>query len=256
MFGENDRRRLALAVVLALALHELFAAFFPAPVHETGETIHVAQVIRIEKRPKPTPTPTPVPTSTPTPEPVRTTPNPAPPRARASAGPAANIAHTHYHKKVIESLPIWDKVGGAGASKHGTGSGANGTGGNGAGTGGSGNGVAGPGEPCGFVEFEPTEANRYDRATGGFYETLKMTVHYGDGGSEAINLDWPFYFPSDAADPWSTENLEHPERMPDFPFQFPPRSKVPNEPPVVQYVITHSTPAGLTILRDCPGTRG
>ncbi len=105
-------------------------------------------------------------------------------------------------------------------------------------------------EPCGFVAFTNTNA-QYDKSTGGFYRDIRMEVHLGGGRVQGIVLDWRWYYPSEAADPWSDQNLPNQ----DFPvrFQFPPADKRPNEPSVVQYVMSHSTPEGLTTLKDCPG---
>ena len=77
-----------------------------------------------------------------------------------------------------------------------------------------------------------------------------MSVHYADGSSQSVMLDYPWYYPSEAANPWSDQNLKDPR----FPtrFQTPPPNKVGSEPPLVQYVVAHSTPNGMTLLRDCP----
>lgn len=63
-------------------------------------------------------------------------------------------------------------------------------------------------------------------------------------------LDYPWYYPSEAANPWSDQNVKDP----DFPtrFQAPPPEKLAEEPALVKYVAKHSTPDGMTMLRDCP----
>ena len=77
-----------------------------------------------------------------------------------------------------------------------------------------------------------------------------MRVQFADGASQSLVLDYPWYYSSESANPWSDENL----RDPNFPtrFQPPPQNKVGNEPELVRYVMDHSTPEGLTLLRDCP----
>jgi hypothetical protein len=79
-----------------------------------------------------------------------------------------------------------------------------------------------------------------------------MAVHFSDGSSQSMMLDYPWYYSSEAANPWSDQNLKDPS----FPtrFQPPPPSKLAAEPPLVQYVISHSTPDGMTLLHDCPQT--
>jgi hypothetical protein len=150
--------------------------------------------------------------------------------------------------------PIWDiPVGaqGAGAgNRSGAGSLGNGTAGNGAGNSGSGNGPAAGSEPCGFVEFSDPHGSRYDPRTHGFWVDIRMSVHFPDGRTESILLDYPWYYTGEASNPWSRGNLNDPG----FPttFQAPPPDKLPNEPPLVQYVIGHSTKEGFTLLRDCP----
>jgi hypothetical protein len=77
-----------------------------------------------------------------------------------------------------------------------------------------------------------------------------MSVHFADGTSQSMILDYPWYYPSEAANPWSDQNLKDPN----FPtrFQPPPADRIDGEPPLVQYVVTHSTADGLTLLRYCP----
>lgn len=77
-----------------------------------------------------------------------------------------------------------------------------------------------------------------------------MSVRFADGTAQSMILDYSWYYPSEDANPWSDRNL----RDPDFPtrFQQPPPGKAAGEPPLVQYVMAHSTADGLTLLRDCP----
>jgi hypothetical protein len=277
LFGDDTEygRRLAIAFAIAIALHELAAAFFhstPA-AKESPERISVAFVAHIERRPTPSPRPivhiTPRVISTPH---VQIVPNPAPAapkRAALKEGAAKSIAHTVHHAPRIAHIAVPRIArGGAGLAKRAGGTGAGGTsrgtgtgaGGQGTGTGaggrGNGNGTyASANEPCGYVEFVPNAEPIYDKSTGAFRETIKMTVHYPDGHDESTRLDWLWYYPNEAADPWSEQNIRlHPNAP--VPFQPPPSDKAGGEPPIVQYVVQHSTPDGLTLLKDCPPTRG
>ncbi len=79
-----------------------------------------------------------------------------------------------------------------------------------------------------------------------------MSVHFADGSAETMLLDYPWYYPSEAANPWSDRNAADPT----FPtrFQPPPEQKAAGEPQLVKYVMEHSTPDGATLLSDCPTT--
>ena len=141
------------------------------------------------------------------------------------------------------SKPIWDTGGGAK-------------------TGGmlaqAGNGALGGGqssaadEPCGFVTFSDPHGSQFDSQTHGFWVDIRMSVHFADGTSQSMILDYPWYYANETANPWSDANLKDPT----FPtrFQTPPPEKLGAEPPLVKYVIAHSTPDGMTLLRDCPQT--
>ena len=76
-----------------------------------------------------------------------------------------------------------------------------------------------------------------------------MSVHFANGTLQSMILDYPWYYPSEAANPWSDENVKDPN----FPtrFQPPPSSKAQTEPLLVQYVATHSSSDGMTLLREC-----
>lgn len=125
---------------------------------------------------------------------------------------------------------------------HGSGSGA---------AAGSGAGAAGGNEPCGFVEFSDPHGSHYDPTTGGFYVDIRMSVHFADGSQQSVLLDYPWYYASENANPWSAHNVKDPN----FPtrFQTPPAPKLSSEPQLVQYVAQHSTADGMTLLRDCQG---
>jgi hypothetical protein len=163
-------------------------------------------------------------------------------RAPRRVAPLALHAGVAYN-----SRPVWD-VRSATASSH---SGLS-TFGAGAGAHASGNAAVNADEPCGFVTFSNPHGSHYDPSTHGFWVDIRMAVHFSDGSSQSLMLDYPWYYSSETANPWSVQNLKDPS----FPtrFQTPPPSKTAAEPPLVQYVIAHSTPNGMTLLRDCPET--
>jgi hypothetical protein len=127
-----------------------------------------------------------------------------------------------------------------------SGSGIGGAGGDGDG---GGNGDGGT-QPCGYVTFSDPNGSQYDRASGGFYVDISMTVHYSNGGTSSIVLDYPWYYTSESANPWSSRNRDDPN----FPttFQQPPLEKRDYEPSLVRYVMAHTTRDGYTLLKDCP----
>jgi hypothetical protein len=146
--------------------------------------------------------------------------------------------------------PVWDAGAGsaagqvAAAQTDGTGSGS------GSATTGAGSVAATGAEPCGFVEFSDPHGSAFDSRTHGFYVDIRMQVHFADGTSQSLVLDYPWYYSSESANPWSDQNLRDPNVS--TRFQPPPQSKLGNEPELVRYVIAHSTPDGMTLLRDCP----
>jgi hypothetical protein len=81
-----------------------------------------------------------------------------------------------------------------------------------------------------------------------------MAVHFADGSRQSLFLDYPWYYASEAANPWSSQNIKDPN----FPtrFQPPPAAKVGGEPELVRYVVAHSTADGMTLLRECQGAAG
>jgi hypothetical protein len=246
-FGKTDGRRLVVAFAIAIALHEILAMVIPLTHEEVPPEKVVAVKLLIEKQPKPTPTPI-VHMQRLVQQHVRPRViNPgvsAPKEAIKHAGAAAPKVKTIYHSK-----PIWDIVGaqGNGAGKKGT-AGSLGNGGTGPGEGKSGN---GPGAgPCGYVDFEDIHGSQYDKRTGGFFVDILMIVHYADGHSEDLQLDYPFYYPSETANPWSDRNKDNPDFI--TLFQFPPDNKRALEPPLVQYVMQHTDAEGYTTLNDCP----
>ena len=241
-------RRVAIALAIALVLHALVAAFVPG-ISAQREPQIATRITRIRIEP-------------------RRTPAPAPPRVRAHhfapisapAAVTASAAHDLTRKRETlhrngaarpriaraQSKPVWDTVAAAGSGAGaGTGSGAGSTG-DGANGNGGGSGV----QPCGFVDFADIHGSRYSPRTGGFYVDIRMSVHFSDGHAESIVLDYPFYYPSEAANPWSAQHRDDPT----FPtrLQTPPPALAASEPPLVQYVLQHSGPEGTTLLEDCP----
>lgn len=150
--------------------------------------------------------------------------------------------------RASNSKPLWDVANAASpaASLAGAAAGA----GSGSGEQGNGSGAASGDQPCGFVTFSDPHGSHFDTRTGGFWVDIRMSVHFSAGTSQSMILDYPWYYSSEAANPWSDQNLKDPN----FPtrFQPPPAGKVAGEPPLVKYVMERSTPDGMTLLRDCP----
>lgn len=222
------------------------------------ETITIAKLIRIEHRATPTPRPTPKPivrtrvvAETHVQPKIVNPGNPSQQQHIRRVASARAIAHTHYHSKpAVVHVP----TGGHGAGTSTTAkveTGGVGPGGNGTGESGNGNGSGGAPaatEPCGEVWFEPNAQPTIDASTGRVWEHMSAIVHYPDATTQTVDLDYEWYFPSQSQDPFLPQN----KNLPDPPFQFPPLSQRASEPPVVQYIIAHSTPDGHTLLRDCP----
>ncbi|MBV8373573.1 MAG: hypothetical protein JOY69_09950 [Candidatus Eremiobacteraeota bacterium] len=242
-------------------MHEVLAGLIPSarPSAPQREIVAHVTVARILVRP----TPTPIPPSRPRVVSRTRIIAPTEPKVvpHTTTGIAARKESVHRigaarPKPPVFSntKPIWDiPVGanGAGAGNRSeAGSNGSGASGPGAGNSGAGSGAAAGNEPCGFVEFSDPHGSRYDPGTHGFWVDIRMSVHFPDGHSESVLLDYPWFYASEAANPWSDQNLNDPH----FPttFQSPPPEKRANEPTLVQYVITHSTREGLTLLRDCP----
>jgi hypothetical protein len=115
---------------------------------------------------------------------------------------------------------------------------------------GAGTGAASGAPPCGYVTFSDPHGSHYDPRSHGFWVDIRMSVHFADGSAQSMILDYPWYYSSESANPWSSRNLSDPT----FPtrFQPPPSEKIAAEPALVKYVMDHSTLDGATILRDCP----
>lgn len=244
---------MTIAAAIAIALHEILAALIPgsAPESPSREVVAHVEMVRVASRRIVAPRPV---VHLKALRVVRE--RHVPPHHRRAGGhsalatraPARRVAVIAYHGR-----PVWDTGGGHGV----TADAAIGTSG-GQGTGAAGSGAAGNGadavagdEPCGFVEFSDPHGSRYDRSTGGFYVDIRMSVHFADGSQQSMILDYPWYYATENANPWSNQNVKDPN----FPtrFQPPPAAKIADEPQLVQYVAQHSTSDGMTLLRDCQG---
>ena len=248
--ANRGTRRLLAATIVAFALHGAFAALVPAQGPNPGsELVAAITLARIERRPNPTPSPTPTVTSAP-PRPAQPASSSPPTRVRVlliqapRTGSLRPIVRSTAHARPEFDAPSGGSGAGSGSQSGTGGGGASGSGGDGGGNG------AGGAQPCGFVTFSDPEGSRYDAATGGFYVTIAMTVHYSNGGTASIVLDYQWYYPSEAANPWSRRNRDDPN----FPttFQQPPPEKRDAEPSLVRYVMEHTSAGGYTLLRECP----
>jgi hypothetical protein len=262
--AQAGRRRLVLGIALALAIVEIVVMSIPKRSYtlqtEPIEQITVAKITRIEHRATPTPKPTPKPIvhakiiaqTHAKPHIV----NPGAPSEHQRVhrvSSARPLVRTHFHSKPVRHIPM----GGHGAGTSTTAkaeTGSIGPGGAGTGESGSGQGTGGAPpahEPCGYVDFIATGNPVHDNATGRVWEYIQMIVHFPDGSEQSVDLDYPWYYTSDETDPWSEYNEKRNPNAP-VPFQFPPPNQRGNEPPLVQYVIQHTTQQGLTLLRECP----
>ena len=234
------------AFAISIAVHETVAGTIPpAQVATQRETVTSARVVHV------TVYATPRPPAPPAPRPI-VTPRPVPARTRSLTAPVVHVAaHPHYRAHIVRAAhmeanarPVWDTA--VGVSPTGAVTVADG------GTGSRGNDSTATSRepPCGFVTFSDPHGSRFDAQTRGFWVDIRMSVHFADGSSQSVLLDYPWYYASEAANPWSDQNLKDPN----FPtrFQPPPAAKMSGEPPLVQYVLTHSTRDGMTLLANCP----
>jgi hypothetical protein len=250
----EPKTRLLLAVAISIAIHEAAAGLVPQALWRPSpsrEVVTRARIVRVAMRPVAPPTPRPVQVSERLPPVAVQTPRAAaaaPQFARVSAHPAEPRRNARLAPS--QGRPIWDAAG-SGNSHAIVASAGTGTSG-GAGASGAGNAGAPASDtrPCGFVTFSDPHGSQYDSRTRGFWVDIRMAVRFSDGTTQSMILDYPWYYPSEGANPWSDANL----RDPNFPtrFQQPPPEKATGEPPLVQYVMAHSTADGLTLLRDCP----
>jgi hypothetical protein len=254
----KPKDRLVLAVAISIALHEVVAGLIPpglthAPA--SAEVVTHATILRVAIRKAPTPAPSPQPTSLAQKRKVVAA-NAGARQSRLPNRPALRVASRTSAARARPaqspaSKPVWDaasartNAGARLASAGGTGNASDG-----AGSAGNGTGATAGEQPCGFVTFSDPHGSAYDTRTHGFWVDIRMSVRFADGTSQSLILDYPWYYASEAANPWSDRNLKDPG----FPtrFQAPPSEKLASEPALVQYVMHHSTPEGLTLLGDCP----
>jgi hypothetical protein len=244
-----DSRRLAIAFACAIAIHEALIVLIPTlrPLQGEGrEVITHVTIARVDRRPKPKPSPT----ATPTPQ------RPVVHRLAASGVRAhvETIKHAGARRpapptsRFATPLPMVVPTGGTGAgAQNGAGPGSvSSVEGNGNGTGvqGSGNG----GGMCGAVDFEALGDATFDPSSGLYSRSnIVATVHYADGTQDRIPLDWTWHWMSEADDPFSVDSGAP------MLFQFPPPDRRAAEPPVVQFIMQHTTAHGLTRLNgQCP----
>ncbi len=254
----SPRSRLLLAVAISIALHEAAAGLVPrdlwrpAPVREV---VTRAQILRVSTRPAVVSTPQTAHVVLPARAFVATAPALLPKAASARHTPRATPARRPALRQpppvaASNGRPVWDAAGSVNArALVASAAGAAGTG-TAVGAGGAGAAPASDDRPCGFVTFSDPHGSQYDSRSRGFWVDIRISVRFADGTTQSMILDYPWYYSSEAANPWSDQNL----RDPNFPtrFQQPPPEKAADEPPLVQYVMAHSTADGLTLLRDCP----
>ena len=271
--SDDPLRRLALALALSIAFHEIVASLWPAPSDPVRPVATLSEVVTIVRR---TPPPTPVPTPRPSPTPPPATPRPhvsfaprvvqrapAPrlvaPRHRRLGGRAApRIVHVKPHPKALVEAPAPLPVSvatsnGAGVASGGAGSGA------GAGTGdsglaGSGSGVTGAGTgsggdaaaPCGSVSFDPvhTQTGR----DGSQAVTVQMNVTLSDGREVSGTLGWHWHYPSVEANPFNSKNPDE-----SIPLQLPPPgTDLSSLAGPIAYAVRHTDAGGLLAFEPCP----
>ena len=250
------------AFAIAIAIHEVLAGVVPRSAAESAapEVVTRVEIARIERRALPTPTPSPPPA--PMPRIVSHARVIAPVESHLVANTVtgksarketvAREAANRPKPPPMHVKPIWDlpvPIGGQGAgagNKSDAGSLGNGGTGSGAGNSGTGGGAAAGNEPCGFVDFQRLREED-DPATHRVWESVSIIVHFPDHHIEAQPLDYPFYYPNKSLDPFA-----QPEGSGLMLFQWPPADKRASEPALVQYVMQHSAPPGITTLKDCP----
>ncbi len=271
-FGDDPgrTRRFAVAVPAAVALTVLFFALAmlrpphaPPPEKPAVTTIALERVQPVSPR---TPAPTPVPTPPPpvarvTLAPVqRAAPREAPRApAHAAAAPAPPRRAPVVTVPAIvagpagsAAAPVTGNAPGSGTSAGDAGAAGGGTGGTGAGDG-SGTGTVNADQPCGDVEFIPSDEPRYRGSTSS--ETIRATVRFPDGHTESAEFPYPWVYPDAAdTDPWSPRNVTNP----DFPARAqlpPPGADTSRFPALIRYILTHTRANGTTVLQDCPTGR-
>lgn len=258
--AQAHRRRLTVAFAIALAIIEITAMTIPNRTYVIAEQpierITIAKMVRIIHRAPPTPKPTPKPiVHAKVVAETHVQPRIVSPAAPAQHQQVHRVAsarptiHTRYHSKPAVHVPTGGH--GLGTSKSakavtgGVGPGGTGTGESGAGAGAGGAPAAH--EPCGYVDFAPNVKPTVDQKTGRIWEYVAIIVHFPDGSQQSVDLDYPFFYNSEADDPFMPGHGNIPAT-----FQFPPANQAATEPALVQYVIAHTSPDGFTTLHDCP----
>lgn len=252
----GEARRFALALVAALAVHAIFASILPglpslrAPRTSPPTRVHILHVARVAPTPTPKPSPAPIaPVPSHALHPVDrhvSGAEAAPKRVHAAGG--ASVTPPPIATPVAPA-PLASSAGQSAGAGNRTGVGSLGTGGTGSGAAaaGSGSGASAAVTPCGFVNIIALQRER----VGEYVRVrVEISVRLSDGSAQIALLDYPFLYPNDIGDPFSPEHRNDPT----YPvtFQTPPPELRANEPPLVQYVIAHSTPAGFTVLKPCP----
>lgn len=101
------------------------------------------------------------------------------------------------------------------------------------------------------VYFRPTRTAKFLN-DGSSSETIAATVRFADGHTEQVVFPYPWvYRDGERNDPWSTTNL----RRGDFDIRLvmpPVDSDRTTFPPLVRYILDHTTPSGYTTLTGCP----
>ena len=253
----GEARRVVVALAVAVALHVVAAAYIPGQPHRAPTRIVAAHIARLRVlRPPPTPTPVPQPTLAPI-APVASQATHVIARTHSGAQAARavdRVAGSNLVTPPAITAPVTPaplpSVGGNGAGA-GTqaGAGSLGAGGNGSGAAasGSGSGANSGVTPCGYVNIIALGSVRVGSEV---QVSVELAVRISNGGTQIARLDYPFIYPGDHGDPFSPNHRNDP-RYP-VTFQFPPADLRAGEPPLVQYVIAHSTPTGFTVLQPCP----
>jgi hypothetical protein len=248
---------LAIAFAISLALHEIIAGVVPTNLTATPaqpEVVTRVRIVHVALRA----------IATPHPRIVRIVYRPPPHlAARRAAAQVRNGSHVRSGSQpprtivlpqralqTHQSKPIWEIGHATAPNQRGGGGGDGSATGSGAGAQASGGDAAGGDEPCGYVTFSDPHGSQFDSRTRGFWVDIRMSVHFADGTLQSMILDYPWYYASETANPWSDANVKDPS----FPtrFQPPPPQRLGGEPALVKYVIAHSTPDGMTLLKACP----
>ena len=259
-------RRLAIAIALAIGIHEIVAGLVPRATEPNPEPTDIAEVITFSTHP-PTPPPPPPPTPRPTPQPVITfapvasvaqaAPRAAAPiRERMGGRAAMHVVHikpphavhaTPEPRSIVANTGVGVNNGGSGSGA-GPGTGNGGAGGNGTGLGGEGNGSGAGVAPCGVVFLIPT--SEQINSDGSRTATIRLEVHISDGSVVTDDLGWPFHYRRATDYPWSNE------AQPGRPvlLQLPPPGYdlAGRQKPATVFAVRHTGRDGTTDLQDCP----